>query len=155
MDTFVDSSWYYLRYLSPHDDAHPFEREAADYWMPVDLYIGGITHAVLHLLYFRFFCKAMADLGLLREREPVAELLTQGMVLMGGSAMSKSRGNVVDPDEMVQRYGADATRIFVLFATTPERDFEWDEGGIEGCARFLNRTWTIVNQAPSGGSRRL
>ncbi len=147
MDTFVDSSWYYLRYLSPHDDAHPFAREAADYWLPVDIYIGGITHAVLHLLYFRFFCKAMADLGLLHEREPVTELLTQGMVLMGGSAMSKSRGNVVDPDEMVQRYGADATRIFVLFAAPPERDFEWDEGGIEGCARFLNRTWTIINQA--------
>ncbi len=147
MDTFVDSSWYYLRYVSPHHDAGPFAREAADYWLPVNIYIGGITHAVLHLLYFRFFCKAMADLGLLREREPVAELLTQGMVLMGGSAMSKSRGNVVDPDQMVRRYGADATRIFVLFAAPPERDFEWDEGGIEGCARFLNRTWTIISQA--------
>jgi len=150
MDTFVDSSWYYLRYLSPHDDQHPFERSAADYWLPVDIYIGGITHAVLHLLYFRFFCKAMADLGLLKAREPVAKLLTQGMVLMGGSAMSKSRGNVVDPDQMVQFYGADATRIFVLFAAPPERDFEWDEGGIEGCARFLSRTWTLVQQALPG-----
>jgi leucyl-tRNA synthetase len=144
MDTFVDSSWYYLRYLSPHHDEAPFERAAADYWLPVDIYIGGITHAVLHLLYFRFFCKAMADLGLLGVREPVTRLLTQGMVLMGGSAMSKSRGNVVDPNEMVQRYGADATRIFVLFAAPPERDFEWDEGGIEGCARFLSRTSALV-----------
>jgi len=144
MDTFVDSSWYYLRYLSPHHDDAPFERAAADYWLPVDIYIGGITHAVLHLLYFRFFCKAMADLGLLGVREPVTRLLTQGMVLMGGSAMSKSRGNVVDPNEMVQRYGADATRIFVLFAAPPERDFEWDEGGIEGCARFLSRTSALV-----------
>ena len=147
MDTFVDSSWYYLRYLSPHDTEAPFARQAADYWLPVDLYIGGITHAVLHLLYFRFFCKAMADLGLLDVREPVTRLLTQGMVLMGGSAMSKSRGNVVDPEQMAQRYGADATRIFVLFAAPPERDFEWDEGGIEGCARFLSRTWAMVDQS--------
>ncbi len=147
MDTFVDSSWYYLRYLSPdHADA-PFARAAADYWLPVDIYIGGITHAVLHLLYFRFFCKAMADMELLDVREPVDRLLTQGMVLMGGSAMSKSRGNVVDPEAMVNRYGADATRIFVLFAAPPERDFEWDEGGIEGCARFLSRAWTIVEQS--------
>jgi len=144
MDTFVDSSWYYLRYLSPHADQHPFERSAADHWLPVDIYIGGITHAVLHLLYFRFFCKAMADLGLLSAREPVTRLLTQGMVLMGGTAMSKSKGNVVDPDEMVRRYGVDATRMFVLFAAPPERDFEWNEGGIEGCKRFLNRLFALV-----------
>jgi len=147
MDTFVDSSWYYLRYLSPHDDTAPVSREAADYWLPVDIYIGGITHAVLHLLYFRFFCKAMADLGLLSVREPVTRLLTQGMVQLDGSAMSKSRGNVVDPDHMVQRFGADATRIFVLFAAPPERDFEWYEGGIQGCARFLSRTWTMISQS--------
>jgi len=145
MDTFVDSSWYYLRYLSPHDEEQPFERSAADYWLSVDIYIGGITHAVLHLLYFRFFCKAMADLGLLSVREPVTRLLTQGMVLMGGTAMSKSKGNVVDPGEMVSRYGVDATRIYVLFAAPPEKDFEWDEGGIEGCRRFLNRTFTLIN----------
>jgi leucyl-tRNA synthetase len=150
MDTFVDSSWYYLRYLSPHDSDAPFARPAAEYWLPVDIYIGGITHAVLHLLYFRFFCKAMADLGLLSAREPVARLLTQGMVQLGGSAMSKSKGNVVDPDLMVKYYGADATRIFVLFAAPPERDFEWDEGGIEGCARFLNRTWTLIHQTLAG-----
>jgi leucyl-tRNA synthetase len=146
MDTFMDSSWYYLRYLSPHDDEVAFETDVARYWMPVDIYIGGITHAVLHLLYFRFFCKVLRDFGMLEVDEPTRELLTQGMVLLGGSAMSKSRGNVVDPDEMVARYGADATRIFVLFAAPPERDFEWDEGGIEGCSRFLNRAWTLVSQ---------
>jgi len=146
MDTFVDSSWYYLRYLSPHDSDAAFTFDAARYWMPVDIYIGGITHAVLHLLYFRFFCKVLRNFGMLEVDEPTLELLTQGMVLLGGSAMSKSRGNVVDPDEMVARYGADATRIFVLFAAPPERDFEWDEGGIEGCARFLNRAWTLVSQ---------
>mgnify|MGYP001161082783 FL=1 len=144
MDTFVCSSWYYLRYLSPRDASHPFGRSVADYWGPVDIYIGGITHAVLHLLYFRFFCKAMADLDLLSIREPVTRLLTQGMVLMGGTAMSKSKGNVVDPDEMVNRYGVDATRVFVLFAAPPERDFEWDEGGIEGCSRFLTRTFSMI-----------
>jgi len=150
MDTFVDSSWYYLRYLSPHDADAPFARSAADSWLPVDIYIGGITHAVLHLLYFRFFCKAMADLGLLSAREPVTRLLTQGMVQLGGSAMSKSKGNVVDPDLMVSYYGADATRLFTLFAAPPERSFEWKEGGIEGCARFLNRTWTLIHQSLAG-----
>ncbi len=147
MDTFVDSSWYYLRYLSPHDSDAAFDIEAARYWMPVDIYIGGITHAVLHLLYFRFYCKVLRNFGMLSVDEPTLKLLTQGMVLKGGTAMSKSRGNVVDPDEMVGRYGADATRIFVLFAAPPERDFEWDEGGIEGCARFLSRAWTLVSQA--------
>ena len=147
MDTFVDSSWYYLRYLSPHDDEAAFGLDQARYWMPVDIYIGGITHAVLHLLYFRFFCKVLRNFGMLEVDEPTVKLLTQGMVLLGGSAMSKSRGNVVDPDEMVARYGADATRIFVLFAAPPERDFEWDEGGIEGCARFLNRAWTFVSDS--------
>jgi len=146
MDTFVDSAWYYLRYLSPHEEQAPFTRAAADYWAPVDIYIGGITHAVLHLLYFRFFCKAMADLGLIGVREPVTRLLTQGMVQLDGKTMSKSRGNTVDPDHMVSRYGADATRLFVLFAAPPERDFDWMEGGVEGCWRFLSRAWTLIEQ---------
>ena len=145
MDTFVDSSWYYLRYISPQHATAPFDPEEAAAWMPVDLYIGGVEHAVLHLLYYRFFCKAMRDLGLLSIAEPASRQLSQGMVTKDGAKMSKSRGNVVDPDTMVKRVGADTIRLFVLFAAPPVRDLEWDEHGIEGCSRFLNRVWTLVD----------
>ena len=144
MDTFVDSSWYYLRYLSSNDATVPFSKIEGDAWSPVDLYIGGVEHAVLHLLYFRFFCRALRDLGLLSVDEPTRGLLTQGMVTKDGAKMSKSKGNTVDPDEMVERYGADTTRLFVLFAAPPVRDLEWDERGVEGCARFLGRVWKLI-----------
>ena len=144
MDTFVDSSWYYARYCSPRYNKAPFEKEETNYWMNVDQYIGGIEHAILHLLYFRFFNKVMKDLGLLKASEPFERLLTQGMVIKDGFKMSKSKGNVVDPDEMIKKYGADALRIFILFASPPEKDLEWSEKGIEGSARFINRLWKFV-----------
>ncbi len=139
MDTFFDSSGYFLRYTDPGNAQAPFSREAAEYWMPIDLYIGGIEHATLHLIYFRFFTKVLRDLGLIRLDEPAKALLTQGMVVKDGAKMSKSQGNVVSPDEMVQRFGADATRLFCLFAAPPEKDLEWSEQGAEGCFRFLQR----------------
>ncbi len=145
MDTFVDSSWYFLRYCSPRYDQGMFERAAAEYWMPVDLYIGGIEHAVLHLLYARFFIKVLRDLGMIKLDEPFAALLSQGMVIKDGAKMSKSKGNVVDPDDMISRFGADATRLFTLFASPPERDLEWTESGVEGASRFLNRLWRFVH----------
>jgi leucyl-tRNA synthetase len=145
MDTFVDSSWYFLRYCSPRYDQGMFERAAAEYWMPVDLYIGGIEHAVLHLLYARFFTKVLRDLGMIKLDEPFAALLSQGMVIKDGAKMSKSKGNVVDPDEMIRRFGADATRLFTLFASPPERDLEWTDSGVEGASRFLNRLWRFVH----------
>src|SRR5215467_1408791 len=144
MDTFVDSSWYFLRYCSPRYDQGMFERAAAEYWMPVDLYIGGIEHAVLHLLYARFYIKVLRDLGMIKLDEPFAAQLSQGMVIKDGAKMSKSKGNVVDPDDMIGRFGADATRLFTLFASPPERDLEWTESGVEGAARFLNRLWRFV-----------
>ena len=144
MDTFVESSWYFLRYCSPHDETGMFEREAAEYWMPVDQYIGGIEHAVLHLLYARFYTKVLRDLGMITLDEPFAALLSQGMVIKDGAKMSKSKGNVVDPDDMIRRFGADATRLFTLFAAPPERDLDWTESGVEGAARFLNRLWRFV-----------
>ena len=144
MDTFVDSSWYYLRYLSPNDATVPFSKIEGDAWSPVDLYIGGVEHAVLHLLYFRFFCRALRDLRLLSVDEPTRGLLTQGMVTKDGAKMSKSKGNTVDPDEMVERYGADTTRLFVLFAAPPCAISNWDERGVEGCARFLGRVWKLI-----------
>jgi leucyl-tRNA synthetase len=122
-----------------------FERAAAEYWMPVDQYIGGIEHAVLHLLYARFFTKVLRDLGMIKLDEPFAALLSQGMVIKDGAKMSKSKGNVVDPDEMIRRFGADATRLFTLFASPPERDLEWTESGVEGASRFLNRLWRFVH----------
>jgi leucyl-tRNA synthetase len=145
MDTFVDSSWYFLRYtrrLSRTDQ--PFDGESADRWMPIDQYVGGIEHAVLHLLYARFFTKVIRDLGLIRVDEPFTGLLTQGMVIKGGTKMSKSKGNVVDPDQLVATYGADTARLFMLFAAPPEKDLEWSDDGVEGSHRFLGRVWRLV-----------
>jgi leucyl-tRNA synthetase len=141
MDTFVDSSWYYFRYLDPRNDAAPFDRDVQAPWMPVDLYIGGIEHAILHLIYTRFWTRMMGDLGLTGVDEPVARLFTQGMVVKDGAKMSKSKGNVVEPDSMIERFGADTTRLFCLFAAPPEKDLEWSESGVEGCHRFLRRVW--------------
>jgi len=144
MDTFVDSSWYYFRYASPDSDRLPLKPEDADYWCPVDQYIGGIEHAILHLLYSRFFTKVMRDAGLVHVDEPFRNLLTQGMVLKDGSAMSKSRGNIVSPDEIFARYGADTARVFILFAAPPERELDWTDTGVEGSSRFLHRVWRLV-----------
>jgi leucyl-tRNA synthetase len=144
MDTFVDSSWYFLRYCDPHNQAAPFTREAADAWMPVGQYVGGIEHAILHLLYARFFCKALADQGLLSTREPFAHLFTQGMVTLAGAKMAKSKGNAISPRDFVERYGADATRCFILYLGPPEQDADWSSketaaAGVAGMHRFLAR----------------
>ncbi|MEK6827770.1 MAG: class I tRNA ligase family protein, partial [Nanoarchaeota archaeon] len=145
MDTFVDSSWYFLRYCSPKYDKEPFDKEATEYWMPVDQYIGGIEHAILHLLYARFFTKALRDLGLATVDEPFARLLTQGMVIKDGAKMSKSLGNVVDPAEISEKYGPDTARLFILFAALPEKELEWSDKGVNGSFRFLNRFYNLVN----------
>ncbi len=159
MDTFVDSSWYFLRYCSPESNGKPVNPQDAGYWMPVDQYIGGIEHAVLHLLYSRFFTKVVRDLGLVDIDEPFGSLLTQGMVIKDGAKMSKSKGNVVDPDALIDRYGADTLRIFSMFAAPPERDLEWSDKGVEGALRFLNRIWAFVYKnrdiLRSGGSDQL
>jgi leucyl-tRNA synthetase len=144
MDTFVESSWYFDRYACPEYDRGPLDAERVRYWLPVDQYIGGIEHAVLHLLYSRFFTKVLRDLGWLNLDEPFVNLLTQGMVIKDGSKMSKSKGNVVDPNELIQKYGADTVRLFCLFAAPPERDLEWSDQGVEGSFRFLNRVWNLV-----------
>lgn len=144
MDTFIDSSWYFLRYCSPHDERLPFSKEAVDYWMAVDQYIGGIEHAVLHLLYSRFFTKVLYDMGMVSVVEPFENLLTQGMVIKDGAKMSKSKGNVVDPNEIINKYGADTARLFILFASPPEKELEWSDRGVEGSYRFLNRVWRLV-----------
>jgi len=146
MDTFVDSSWYFYRYCDPHNDKAPFDSAKVGYWFPIDQYIGGITHAILHLLYSRFWCKVMRDLGLISHSEPAARLFTQGMVLRGGSAMSKSRGNVVGAHEMADKFGADTGRLYTLFAAPPEKDLEWSEESIEGSWRFLNRIYRLVER---------
>lgn len=144
MDTFVDSSWYFLRYCSPMTGDKPVEPETVSYWMPVDQYIGGIEHAVLHLLYSRFFTKVIRDIGLIRISEPFDNLLTQGMVIKDGAKMSKSKGNVVDPDSLINKYGADTVRLFCMFAAPPERDLDWSDQGVEGASRFLNRLWAVA-----------
>ena len=146
MDTFVDSSWYFLRYIDPKNTEEPFSKEMVNKWMPVDLYIGGVEHAIMHLLYSRFFVKAFKSMGMLDFDEPFKNLLTQGMVLMDGSKMSKSKGNTVSPIEIINKYGADTARLFVLFAAPPERDLDWSEQGVEGCFRFLNRVYRLVDE---------
>ena len=153
MDTFVDSSWYFYRYTDAHNDRAPFDSKTAQYWFPIDQYIGGVEHAILHLIYSRFWTKFMRDLGLITNDEPVARLFTQGMVTYQGAAMSKSRGNVVSPDEMVARFGADAARLYVLFAVPPDRDMDWQDSGIEGIQRFLGRVYRfVVRNAASASS---
>jgi leucyl-tRNA synthetase len=146
MDTFVDSSWYFYRYCDPHNDKAPYDSGKVAYWFPIDQYIGGITHAILHLLYSRFWCKVMRDLGLIKHNEPAARLFTQGMVQKGGVAMSKSRGNVVGAMEMAEKYGADTGRLYTLFAAPPEKDLEWSEESIEGAWRFINRVFRLVDR---------
>jgi len=149
MDTFMCSSWYYLRYCDPRNTEKAFDETKTDKWMNVDQYVGGVEHAILHLLYSRFFTKALRDFGYLKVDEPFANLLTQGMVCMDGSKMSKSKGNVVSPEEIIGKYGADTARMFILFAAPPERDLEWSEQGVEGCFRFLGRVWRLVAQYES------
>lgn len=144
MDTFICSSWYYLRYADPHNDKKPFDSDKVNYWNPVDQYIGGIEHAVLHLLYSRFFTKVLRDAGMLNYDEPFTNLLTQGMVIKDGAKMSKSLGNVVSPEEIIDKYGADTARLFILFAAPVERDLDWSDKGVEGSYRFLNRVWRIL-----------
>ena len=146
MDTFVDSSWYFYRYTNPRYDKLPVDPEAVEYWFPIDQYIGGVEHAILHLIYSRFFAKVMRDLGLTKVDEPAARLFTQGMVIKDGAKMSKNKGNIVDPDDMVEKYGADTTRMYVLFAAPPEKDLEWNDAGIEGIYRFLTRVYRFAQR---------
>ena len=147
MDTFVDSSWYFYRYTDARNDQAPFDREKAGYWFGdrgIDQYIGGVEHAILHLIYSRFWTKFMRDMGLIKNDEPVERLFTQGMIIKGGAKMSKSLGNVVSPDDMVERYGADSTRMYTLFATSPDRELDWQDEGVEGIERFLGRVYRFV-----------
>lgn len=146
MDTFMDSSWYFIKFTSMPYGKEPLEKTKVDYWMPVDQYIGGIEHAILHLMYSRFFTRVLRDLGLVKLDEPFAHLLTQGMVIKDGAKMSKSKGNVVDPDQLIQKYGADTARLFSLFASPPEKDLEWSDEGVEGAFRFLKRVWRLVQK---------
>ena len=146
MDTFVDSSWYFLRYTDPLNDAAPFDRGMVDYWLPVNQYIGGIEHAILHLMYARFFTKALYDLGLVGFLEPFARLFNQGMIYRFGAKMSKSKGNVVAPDELIERFGADALRLYILFMGPADQDKEWQDTGVDGMSRFLYRLWRVVHE---------
>jgi len=155
MATFFDSSWYFLRFCSPKFEGNPFDEKEAKYWMTVDQYIGGIEHAILHLLYSRFFAKFFQDLGMIDSPEPFKRLLTQGMVLKDGEVMSKSKGNIVDPDSIIKHYGADTLRLFILFAAPPETELEWDDRGIEGAFKFLNRVWRIHENLKSKASDEL
>jgi leucyl-tRNA synthetase len=145
MDTFVDSSWYYLRFLSPHDSGRPFDRGLVDRWLPVDQYIGGVEHAILHLLYSRFITKVLHDEGLLGFEEPFAALFAQGMICKGGAKMSKSKNNTVSPESLIAQYGADTARLYTLFIGPPEKDAEWNDRAVEGTYRFLGRVWRLVN----------
>ena len=147
MDTFVDSSWYFLRYTDPHNDEAPFNRAIVDYWMPIDQYVGGIDHVKGHLLYSRFFAKVLNDIGLVGFREPFRRLWHQGWVKQGGLKMSKSRGNVSGPDELIRLYGADATRLSILFLGPADQDMEWTPEGVEGMVRFIKRLWRVVGAA--------
>ena len=146
MDTFVDSSWYFYRYTDAQNDRAPFDSAKAQHWFPIDQYIGGVEHAILHLIYSRFWTKVMRDLGLVANHEPARRLFTQGMVIKDGAKMSKSKGNVVSPDDMVARYGADATRMYALFAAPPDRDLDWQEEGVAGVSRFLGRVYRLVTK---------
>ena len=146
MDTFVDSSWYFYRYTDAHNNAAPFDSKIAAYWFPIDQYIGGVEHAILHLIYSRFWTKFMRDQGLIKNDEPVERLFTQGMIIKGGAKMSKSLGNVVSPDEMVERYGGDSTRMYTLFATSPDRELDWQDEGVAGIYRFLSKVYRFVSR---------
>ena len=145
MDTFVDSSWYFYRFADPRNQQQAFDPAAVKYWLPVDFYSGGVEHAILHLIYSRFFARVFRDLGMVSHDEPFTQLLTQGMVLKDGNVMSKSKGNVVDPDTMLQKYGADALRLYVMFVAPPEKEVEWTDSGLEGSYRFLARVWRLVD----------
>jgi len=145
MDTFVDSSWYFFRFCDPKNEALPFDPEKVGYWGPVDFYSGGVEHAILHLIYSRFFTRVFRDLGMTHLSEPFSRLLTQGMVLRNGQVMSKSKGNVVDPDDMIQKFGADALRLYVMFVAPPEKEIEWSDAGLEGSWRFLARVWRLAD----------
>jgi leucyl-tRNA synthetase len=154
MDTFVDSSWYFLRYCDPRNTGAPWDRAAVDHWMPVDQYIGGVEHAILHLMYARFVTKALADMDLLGFQEPFANLFTQGMITRDGAKMSKSRGNVVDPAEYVSRYGADTARTYVCFMGPPDRGGDWVDEGVDGVHRFLSRLWRLAVGLPDADDPR-
>jgi leucyl-tRNA synthetase len=153
MDTFVDSSWYFYRFADPRNNAQPFDPAAVKYWLPVDFYSGGVEHAILHLIYSRFFARVFRDLGYVDQGEPFKQLLTQGMVLKDGAVMSKSKGNVVDPDTMLQKFGADALRLYVMFVAPPEKEVEWSDAGLEGSYRFLARVWRLVEHWRSSVAR--
>jgi len=146
MDTFVDSSWYYLRYISPKEEKVPFVAKDVNQWLPIDQYIGGVEHAILHLLYSRFFTKVLYDAKLISFQEPFRNLFAQGMIVKDGAKMSKSKGNVVSPDELIEKYGADTVRLYTLFIGPPERDAEWNDKSVEGAYRFLKRVWRLVNE---------
>jgi leucyl-tRNA synthetase len=154
MDTFVDSSWYFLRYTDARNERAPFEPRLANHWMPVDQYTGGVEHAILHLLYSRFFQKVLLDAGLVESREPFTRLFTQGMVKRFGEVMSKSRGNGVSPEEIVARQGADAARVYTMFIGPPEDDVEWSDTGIAGVVRFLHRVWRLSSSPAGSGATR-